>query len=176
MDIQIRKATLEDVKNISNIHALSWKSDYKDIVPQKYLDELRCDFWVQPFKNWIENNKLTVQLIYENELPVGCVAYGNARDDKFIHWGEIVSIYLLPRYCKKGYGKKLLKTALIDMKANGYENCYLWVLKENNNARNFYEANGFICNNDECYCEIMQKQLIDIRYVLTDISQLAELS
>lgn len=62
------------------------------------------------------------------------------------------------------------------MKANGYENCYLWVLKENSNARNFYETNGFICNNDECSCEIMQKQLIDIRYVLTDISQFAELS
>ena len=171
MDIKIRKGTLEDVKDISNIYALSWKSAYKGIVPQKYLDELKCDFWVSSFQNWINNNILTTQLIYENDIPIGCVAYGNARDDKFVNWGEIVSIYLLPDYFRKGYGQKLLETALIDMKTNGYKNCYLWVLKENSNARDFYESNGFICNNDECTCEIMKKPLVDVRYILTNISQ-----
>lgn len=167
MNVKIRKATLEDANTISNIYALSWKSAYKGIVPQKYLDELKCTFWVSSFQNWINNNILTAQLIYENELPVGCIAYGKARDGKFAHWGEIISIYLLPGYFRKGYGQKLLQTALSDMKTDGYEKCYLWVLKENYNARNFYEMNGFICNNDECTCEIMQKQLVDVRYILT---------
>jgi L-amino acid N-acyltransferase YncA len=171
MNVKIRKATLEDVKTISNIYALSWKSAYKGIVPQKYLDELKCNFWISSFQNWINNNILTAQLIYENDTPIGCVAYGNARDAKFAQWVEIVSIYLLPDYFRKGYGQKLLKTALIDMKTNGYKNCYLWVLKENSNARHFYESNGFICNNDECTCEIMQKQVVDVRYILTNISQ-----
>lgn len=167
MNVKIRKATLDDVKDISNIYALSWKSAYKGIVPQKYLDELKCDFWISSFQNWINNNILTAQLIYENDVLIGCIAYGNARDDKFANWGEIVSIYLLPEYFRKGYGQKLLKAALIDMKANGYKNCYLWVLKENSNARYFYESNGFICNDDKCTCEIMNKQLVDVRYVLT---------
>ena len=166
MNVKIRKATLKDASIISNIYALSWKSAYKNIVPQKYLDELKSDFWISSFENRIKNNIITAQLIYENELPVGCVAYGKARDEKFADWGEIVSIYLLPDYFRKGCGKKLLQTAIIDMKTNGYENCYLWVLKENINARNFYESNGFICNNDECTCEIMKKQLIDVRYIL----------
>jgi len=38
MDVKIRKATLKDVNVISNIYALSWKSSYKGIVPQKYLE------------------------------------------------------------------------------------------------------------------------------------------
>lgn len=166
MNVKIRKTTLKDASIISNIYALSWKSAYKNIVPQKYLDELKSDFWISSFENRIKNNIITAQLIYENELPVGCVAYGKARDKKFADWGEIVSIYLLPDYFKKGYGKKLLQTAIIDMKTNGYENYYLWVLKENINARNFYESNGFICNNDECTCKIMKKQLTDVRYIL----------
>jgi GNAT superfamily N-acetyltransferase len=170
MDVKIRKANLEDVKTISNLYALSWKSAYKGIVPQKYLDELEYNFWVSSFQNRINNNILTAQLIYENELPVGCIAYGKARDIKFANWGEIVSIYLLPDHFRKGYGQKLLKTALIDMKTNGYENCYLWVVKENGNARNFYEYNGFICNNDEYTCEIMNKQLVEVRYIF-NISQ-----
>jgi len=86
--------------------------------------------------------------------------------------GEIVSIYLLPEYFRKGYGQRLLKTALIDMKTKGYKNCYLWVLKENSNARQFYESIGFICNDDECTCEIMKKQLVNVRYILKNISQL----
>lgn len=167
MDVKIRKATLNDVSTISNIYALSWKHAYKGIVPQKYLDELESDFWISSFENRIKNNIITAQLICENELPVGCVAYGKARDDKFVDWGEIVSIYLLPGYFRKGYGQKLLQTAIIDMKISGYKSCYLWVLKENINARNFYKSNGFICNNDECTCEIMQKQLVDVRYILT---------
>ncbi|AKN29918.1 GCN5 family acetyltransferase [Clostridium carboxidivorans P7] len=167
MDVTLKKATLNDANVISNIYALSWKSAYKGIVPQKYLDELKLDFWVSSFENRIKNNLITAQIIYENALPVGCVAYGKARDDKFTDWGEIISIYLLPDYFRKGYGQKLLQTAIIDMKIEGYKNFYLWVLKENINARNFYESNGFICNDDECTCQIMQKQLVDVLYILT---------
>lgn len=165
MDISIRKATLKDVNTISKIYALSWKFVYKGIVPQKYLDELKYNFWVSSFQDWINSNILTVQVIYENEIPVGCVAYGKARDAKFANWGEIVSIYLLPDHVRKGYGQKLFNKAIIDMKANGYENFYLWVLKENINAIKFYKSNGFICNNDECTCEIMNKQLVDVRFL-----------
>ncbi|WP_331664232.1 hypothetical protein [Lacrimispora sp.] len=111
--MKIRKATLEDANTISNIYALSWKSAYKGLVPQKYLDELKCTFWVSSFQNWLNNNTLTALLICENELPVGCIAYGKARDD------------------------------------------------------NFYESNGFICSNDVFTSEILQKQLVNVRYILT---------
>lgn len=166
MILEIKKATLKDVGIISNIYALSWKSAYKGMVPQRYLDELRDDNWVLSFKNWIGNNILTAQIIFENEKPVGCIAYGKARDIKFDNWGEIVSIYILPGHLRKSYGQKLLQAAIIDMKETGYENCYLWVLKENISAQKFYAANGFISSKDQCTCEIMQKKLVDIRYIL----------
>nr|WP_238442437.1 GNAT family N-acetyltransferase [Desulfofalx alkaliphila] len=54
---------------------------------------------------------------------------------KFLDWREIVSIYILPDYWRKGYGHRLLKTALTDMKSKGYKNCYLWVLWDNHGAR-----------------------------------------
>ena len=168
MEVKIRKATLDDIKTISNIYALSWKSAYKGYVPQEYLDELKNTFWVSSFKNWINNNALTAQLICEDEIPVGCIAYGKARDDNFANWGEIKSFYLLPDSFRKGYGKRLLQTAIFDMNTNGYKSFYLWVLKENYKARNFYESNGFICSNEECTCEILQKQLVEVRYILTE--------
>ncbi|RYD04825.1 hypothetical protein N752_12935 [Desulforamulus aquiferis] len=59
----------------------------------------------------------------------------------------------------------MLEVALTNLRTKGYQNCYLLVLKENHNARKFYEKNGFRCNNDELICEIMQKPLTDIRYI-----------
>lgn len=166
MRIEIKLSTVEDTETISKIHALSWKAAYQGIVPQKYLDELQNDFWVLAFQNWINNDILQVHLIYENSIPVGCIAFGKSRDEKLPEWGEIVSIYVHPDYFRKGYGQKLLDAALVELKKDGYKNCYLWVLKENNNARHFYEKNGFRCNEDEYSLEIMGKKLTDIRYVI----------
>lgn len=128
--MEIRKATLDDVREISRIHALSWKSAYKGIVPQGYLDELKLDFWVPAFETWLKENLVTAQLVLENGSPVGCVAYGKARDQSLPNWGEIISIYLLPDYFGKGYGSILLNSALSDLKKSGYQKVYLWVLRE----------------------------------------------
>lgn len=166
MSVKIIEATTEDSEVISKIHAISWKSAYKGIVPQDYLDELKNDFWVNAFHNWISNNLFTALLIYDDEVPVGCIAYGKARDEEFSGWGEIVSIYVLPDYWGKGYGHRLLVTALLDMKKRGYKNCYLWVLRDNSKAKKFYEKHGFNCNNDEYNFEINNKSLTDIRYVI----------
>lgn len=52
------------------------------------------------------------------------------------------------------------------MKSKGYRNCYLWVLRDNYSAREFYEKYGFYCNNDEYKFELNNKPLKDVRYVL----------
>lgn len=46
MSVKIIKASTKDSEIISKLHALSWKTAYKGIVPQEYLDELKYDFWV----------------------------------------------------------------------------------------------------------------------------------
>ncbi len=166
MRIEIKDTELQDAETISNIHALSWKSAYQGIVPQKYLDQLQNSFWVEAFQDWISNNIFKIKQIYENNVSVGCIVYGKARDEMLSAWGEIVFIYIHPNYFRKRYGQKLLDFALTDMKKDGYQNIYLWVLKQNKNARLFYEKNGFQSNQDEYKFEIMAKQLIDIRYVI----------
>lgn len=130
-----------------------------------YLDEPKKDFWVLTFKTWIKDNIINAQLIFDKGSPVDCIDYGKSRDKSMPNWGEIVSIYLLPQYFDKGYGNRLLKKALLDLKQDGYLGTYLWVLKENQQARHFYEKNNFKCTEDEYSCKIMNKQLTDIRYI-----------
>lgn len=161
----IKTATINDVNIISEIYALSWKSAYKGIVPQKYLDELKLDYWVPRFQGWMLENCLKACILYVDNIPVGCVTYRNSRDEKLPAWGEIPSIYLHPDYYHKGYGKNLLTYALYKLKNDGYTNCYLWVLSENNNAIKFYEQNGFKFNGDTCISIIMNNNLTELRYV-----------
>lgn len=165
MSVSVRRAIAADAAAISEIYALSWKTAYRGIVPQPYLDELKLDFWQSKFQNWLNNNEMEAELLCVDSIPVGCVAYRKARDSAYADWGEIVSIYIHPDYFRKGYGKILLDTALKNLKSSGYQNCYLWVLDGNTNAQQFYKKNGFTGNGEKCECEIMGKQLTDLRYI-----------
>ena len=161
----IKKATLKDVPLISKIHALSWKIAYREILPDSYLNNLKEDFWEPAFNKWIEEGTITVHLLYIGKQIAGCVSYGKSRDELHPTWGEIVSLYLLPEYFGKGYGKYLLRTALKELKEIGCSTTYLWVLKENKRARYFYEKNAFRETPDHCLVEIEEKEFTDIRYV-----------
>jgi RimJ/RimL family protein N-acetyltransferase len=169
--MEIRKATQNDICDISKIHALSWKAAYKGLVPQQFLDELNEDYWVETFTKSFSKNLLTVQLVTDGEYPIGCISYGKSRDSNLPEWGEIISFYFLPQYWGKGHAKLLLDTAMADL-LKSYRNVFLWVLKENIRARKFYEKNHFRCNDDEGKFEIMGDKLTDVRYIFSfkDIS------
>lgn len=170
--MNLKRANVDDAEIISNIHALSWKVAFKGLLPQQYLDELKNDFWVGTFKEWMAKNALTAQLVYENNLAVGCISYGKSRDDLLPEWAEIVSIYVLPNYWGKGYGSKLLNTALLEIRQLDYKNAYLWVLEGNLNAKAFYENKGFFYNGDKYPFEIMGKPFVNLRYTITFDNQI----
>lgn len=41
-------------------------------------------------------------------------------------------------YMRKGYGSKLLEFVMNELKKQGFTDVFLWVLEENNSAREFY--------------------------------------
>ena len=65
----------------------------------------------------------------------------------------------------KGYGKELLKTAISELSAQGFQEIFLWVLEENNRARHFYERCGFLKAADVIEEKIGGKNVREIRYV-----------
>lgn len=164
--MQVCKATVDDVEAISRIYALSWKTAYKGIVPQAFLDAIQDDRWVRKFRRDLGDGTLSALIVSDGDTPAGCAAFGRSRDDKLPDWGEVVSIYLHPDYYGKGYGEKLLNETMRALEEQEFVYIYLWVLRENHHARRFYERNGFVFNGDECSVNIMDKALIDLRYVL----------
>ncbi|WP_294406037.1 GNAT family N-acetyltransferase [uncultured Clostridium sp.] len=115
MDISIRKGTEKDSELISRIYAESWRSAYKGMVPDEYLD----DFWIDSFQKWLSEDIFKVKIIYADHKAAGAGAYGKSRDDKFADYAEICSFYLRPEYFRKGMGTALMKSVIDEIYNEG---------------------------------------------------------
>lgn len=150
----------DDIYEISSIYESSWKSAYKDIIPQEYLDGIPSGHWADTLKS----PSLYSLLMLDGNKVIGTSSYSASRSESMIDYGEIISLYLLPEYTLKGYGKQLLKASVSGLNKMGFSNIFLWVLEENYNARRFYENFGFISNGTVMYDNIGGKVLRELQY------------
>ena len=158
----IRPMRKEEADDISRIYAASWKIAYKGIVPQTYLDQL-CELRWSPI---LVEKTLKSFVFLDKGHYIGTSSISPARDKKMAGWGEVISLYLLPEYFGKGYGRTLLDFCLVELKNSGFGRIYLWTLEKNERARAFYEKYGFECDGEKLVCNIGGENLTEIRYVL----------
>lgn len=159
--MKILQITKDIASDVSHIYAYSWKTAYKDIVPQKYLDELSVERWTP----LLQDSPYTGFVLKVNDEFVATSSISLARDETMSGWGEIISIYVLPQYFNQGYGRSLFSYSVKQLYDKGFKNIYLWVLEENIQARSFYERHGFFHNGDKTAINIGGKELIEVRYV-----------
>lgn len=152
----------DDLLEISGIYEKSWKFAYKGIIPQDYLDGIPTGHWAKS----LNNNGMNNLLLIENSQIIGTACFGKSRWKKYSDYGEIVSIYFLPDYISKGYGKILLNKCVDELNKLGFHKILLWVLEDNHKARKFYEKNEFICSEEYLNDSIGGKELREVMYVL----------
>ena len=56
--------------------------------------------------------------------------------------GELYAIYLLESSKRRGYGRELVRAVVGGLREMGLEDMIIWVLRDNQNARTFYERLG----------------------------------
>ena len=140
INMEIRFLTQnDDLSVISNIYECSWKSAYRGIIPQDYLDSIPQGRWA----NSITRAGMTSLVLSNHGKIIGTASFCKSRWEQFSDYGEIVSIYFLPEYTGRGYGVHLLNRCISELQQCGYSKFLLWVLEGNTNARHFYEKNGF---------------------------------
>ena len=173
--------TDEHFKAMSLIHALGWRDTYADAVPAGYMaKEITDDRWVKLFRADYETpNGIRGLLLYRGDTPVSCINYGRARvtnynagsictfdNAAYADWGEIASFYTLPTERGRGYGGLLFEEALCRLRTKGFQNAFVFVLRENEKARRFYATHGFAW--DGTFTEIPFPHgtvCVDLRYV-----------
>ena len=96
------------------------------------------------YQRLLDENKGNGYLLSVDGTP-HCIAYWDAaRDAELTGKAELICIRSLPKNWHKGYGSQMMDKVLKDIKEAGYSEVVLWEFRENNRARVFYEANGFV--------------------------------
>ncbi|MDE5973970.1 MAG: GNAT family N-acetyltransferase [Eubacterium sp.] len=158
----IRKISPSDSREeISNIYEQSWKYVYKGIIPHEYLDSIPKGQWCGALDN---PDRYTLVML-DGDKIIGTSSYCKSRFEDYMDWGEIISIYFLPEYMGKGYGKALLGKAVQELKEMGFKQIFLWVLEDNHRARHFYEKSEFKNSGKYMDNDIGGRQLRELQYV-----------
>ncbi|ACV63361.1 GCN5-related N-acetyltransferase [Desulfofarcimen acetoxidans DSM 771] len=134
----IRKATISDVSAIAKVTVDTWKTTYRGIIPDDYLDSLTYE---EREKGWMEfpfHHFIIYIAEDENHNIVGFAAAGLERTSNPIYKGEIYAIYVLESYQNKGIGSSLIKAIMNNFKQLDIYSVIVWVLSDNN-YRRFYE-------------------------------------
>ena len=154
----------DDLAAISRIYAESWRTAYRGLIPQSYLDRLRDDAWL-PMLRSRPQDSLVLEL---DGVPVGTACCCAAREEARRGWGEIVSLYLLPACRFRGLGSLLLWSAVERLRTQGLERIYLWVLENNQPARRFYERQGLSPAGDRLSSTFDGETVYEVRYQLLE--------
>jgi ribosomal protein S18 acetylase RimI-like enzyme len=144
---------------ISRIYEQSWKSAYRGIIPQAWLDSIPAGRWADRIT---KPGMLTLVAEEDGQL-IGTASVCRSRWEEYPDHGEIVSIYFLPEYTGRGFGAPLLRRCTDELHARGFSAILLWVLEENTRARHFYEKNGFSCTaafREDCIGGKMLRELM----------------
>ncbi len=158
----IREINSSDSREeISNVYEQSWKFAYKGIIQQDYLDSIPNGQWCGA----LDNPDRYTLIMLDGDKIIGTSSYCKSRFEDFKDWGEIISIYFLPEYMGRSYGRDLFEQAVRELKAMGFKQIFLWVLEDNHRARCFYEKFGFKNSGDYMDNIIGEKNLRELQYV-----------
>ncbi|WP_234032633.1 GNAT family N-acetyltransferase [Paenibacillus faecalis] len=136
----IRAATAADAEGIAQVHVNSWKTTYKGIISESFLDALTVESRLESWQRRLEKGNT---LVLENAIGgiIGFLNFGIEREHKRNSEGELYAVYLLKEAQGKGWGRQLFIQMIQIMRSRGYTSLLVWVL-EGNPAIHFYKALG----------------------------------
>ncbi|WP_164669856.1 GNAT family N-acetyltransferase [Virgibacillus doumboii] len=139
--MKIRKATKQDAPQIAKVHVDSWRTTYKGIVADSFLDRMSYD---NRTKRWEHIASAQSVFVAENNdgRVVGFANGGKEREGNYPGYaGELYAIYIFKEYQGTGIGRKLVEAVVDDLLHDGFTSMLVWVL-EDNDSKHFYEKMG----------------------------------
>jgi ribosomal protein S18 acetylase RimI-like enzyme len=146
MVVEVRPAGPEDAASIAAVHVRTWQVAYRGLMSDEVLDGLSVP---QRKERWREalagDEGPAVYVAVDGAAVVGFCAVAAPRPDLDPDdaAAEIGAIYVDPDVWRTGVGRALMNAALRDLRARGWRWVTLWVLADNQRARDFYARFGF---------------------------------
>ncbi|WP_061936773.1 GNAT family N-acetyltransferase [Aureimonas sp. AU22] len=137
----VRLAESADAGALSIVHATSWTSAYRGLIPHRALaamvERRGPDWWSRA----IANRATILVMEYGGEV-VGYATVGRNRTRGLSVDGEVYELYLKPEFQGVGFGRRLFDACRTLLRARGLKGVAVWSLADNENAVRFYEAAG----------------------------------
>lgn len=150
----IRQADKRDIPRIAEIIVFGKRVAYRSIFKNDIVsfNELQVVHLYEEYKN--NPDRLNGMLLYDDGIVKG-VINGQPIDDETV---EIMDFYVDPFFVGQGIGTLLIEYLIQQVREKGGHKIVLWVIKDNWNARKFYEANGFVNSGKTCIIEGTTKE------------------
>ena len=143
MNYLIRKRTKEDCASVAHVVTVAWNETYTGIVNDDFLnglyenEEQRANNSYNKF-NEEDNHQLVLEV--DNKV-VGFVNVGDTDDTDYDNCGELHAIYIISDYKGYGFGKKLFKAGIEELKRMGYDKMLIGCI-DGNPSKEFYKHMG----------------------------------
>ena len=158
--VVIRAGSAADAAPIAAVQREAWFAAYAGIIPDEIIDRVtapddgarvRQSFRTRPWQRMI--------VATPDEAQAGIVGYASfgpetdvlgtpcphplSTDGEERRVAELYALYVHPAWWSTGTGRALMDRVLARTAAAGYSSITLWVLRDNERARRFYERAGF---------------------------------
>jgi GNAT superfamily N-acetyltransferase len=143
-DYHLQHARTEDADAIAALHAESWRSAYRGLVPDVILgdalDAERRQAWRDRFAAPDANRRFTLMAVSGDRLVGFACVLADADPS---HGPLLDNLHVKPGWRSRGIGARLLHEARewVRQIAPG-QPMHLWVIEDNAAARAFYRAQG----------------------------------
>ena len=171
--IMIRPATLDDAEAIGSIQIETWKSAYRGLVADEFLDGMSKD---ERKNRWSEILLRAGCATFVSEVDgkhiIGFANGGPGRDERADFRGELNGLYVLPDWHRQRIGSRLVGSIAHWLLKSGLDTMLVWTLADNP-FRPFYERLGgkLIAEKD---IEIGEQKLREVAYGWDTLSVLIE--
>jgi GNAT superfamily N-acetyltransferase len=171
-----RHAAPVDAASIAGVHVESWRSTYRGLLPDAFLDALsvqdRETMWRRNLEAIAAERSSSCLLVAEVEAGeiVGFSSAGPEREKGSPFEGELYALYLLREHQRKGVGRSLFLAAAQHLESIGCTSMRVWVLK-GNPAIAFYERLGGVPAGEKSI-SIADEEYLEIAYGWKDLASL----
>ena len=142
--IAIRRARPADAPAIARVRVDSWRSTYRGMIPDTYLDGMQVEASTALWDRVLTAgpNATCVFVAANGADGIGFGAGNRLAEPKLGFDAELTAIYLRREFQRAGLGRQLVGAVAEAQHASGATGLITWVIAGNKAARTFYEGLG----------------------------------
>jgi ribosomal protein S18 acetylase RimI-like enzyme len=164
--VSVREARPADAPAIAEVHVAAWRAAYRGMIPDEFLAKMSVTERTARWSRAIGSSgpaKVAVAHVADDIL--GFCSFGPTRDAAPPDVAELYSLNVHPDAWRRGAGRMLCEHACREAAVREHVAITLWVLRENQPARRFYEHLGYLPDGAEkTDVALTGSPLNDVRY------------